>query len=412
MGTFEIIAVLVTLAATFSWLNHRFVGLPTTVGVMAFGLVASLALLAAGGLGLPVADAAEGFVASIPFHTTLLRGMLGLLLFAGALHVDLSDLRREAWMVGVLATLGVLVSTVAVGGLVWVVLETVGLPLPLIDCLLFGALISPTDPIAVLAILKTIGAPKRLSVQMAGESLFNDGVGVVVFLVLLEVASGTGDTTPGAVAALFLQETVGGAAFGLAAGYVAFRMLASVDNYQVEVLVTLALVTGGYAVANALHLSGAIAMVVAGLLIGNRGRAFAMSATTREHLDTFWELIDEILNAVLFVLLGLELLAVGHGRPALVAGACAIPAVLLARFASVGLPVVVLRWRGLVGGHAIKVLTWGGLRGGISVALALSLPPGHTRSVLLPVTYVVVVFSILVQGLTIGPLVRRLLGGR
>ncbi len=283
----------------------------------------------------------------------------------------------------------------------------------LVYCLLFGALISPTDPVAVLALLKRVGAPKALEVTIAGESLFNDGVGVVVFGGLLGVVSSGGSVQLGHLAELFLREAVGGAVFGLVIGYVAYRLLKPVDNYQVEIQISLALVAGGYALAQVLHLSGPIAMVVAGLLIGNHGRSFAMSPTTVEHLDSFWELIDEILNAVLFVLLGLEVLAVTFTVRHLAAGLLAIPAVLLARLVSVAVPVWLLNLRSPIDRPTVRVLTWGGLRGAISVALALSLPHELAeRPLILVMTYVVVVFSILVQGLTIGPLARRWMARR
>jgi CPA1 family monovalent cation:H+ antiporter len=337
-----------------------------------------------------------------------MQGMLGFLLFAGALHIELGDLASQKAAIAVLATLGVVLSTVIVGGLAWCLLAVLGVEMRLIYCLLFGALISPTDPIAVLALLRQAGVPRSLEVTITGESLFNDGVGVVLFLGLLQVATSGGGLEPAPLAGLFVREAAGGAVFGLAAGYATYRLLKSVDNYQVEVLLSLALVAGGYALANALHLSGPIAMVVAGLLIGNHGRSFAMSPTTVEHLDAFWELIDEVLNAVLFVLLGLEVLAVTFTGRDLAAGLLAIPVVLLARVASVGLPVWLLRLRGPIHPCAVRVLTWGGLRGAISVALALSLPrEAPEREAILEMTYVVVVFSILVQGLTMGPLARR-----
>ena len=306
-----------------------------------------------------------------------------------------------------------LLSTVVVGGLTWGLLALIGLPMRFLDCLLFGALISPTDPIAVLGLLKRVGVPKALEVQIAGESLFNDGVGVVVFTGLLGVASGLHRPDLGHVALLFVQETVGGALFGLVVGLLVFLMLRSVDDYKVEILLSLALVAGGYALADAWHLSGPIAMVVAGLMIGNHGRSFAMSATTNERLDQFWELIDEILNAVLFVLIGLEVLALTFTARNLVAGLLVIPIVLAARLISVGLPIRVLRRWVRFEPSTVRILTWGGLRGGISVALALSVPgkpsavavPG--RDVIVVITYVVVVFSIVVQGLTVGPLTRR-----
>ena len=419
MLLFDFIAILLVLAALFSYLNLRLLRLPTTVGLMALTLLASLAIVTAGWFIPSIEHQATAFVRRIDFNQAVLHGMLGFLLFAGSLPVDLGNLARHKMVIAVLSTVGVVLSTVIVGCLTWWMVALVGLPLRPIWCFLFGALISPTDPIAVLALLKQIGVSRSLEVTIAGESLFNDGVGVVVFLGLLEVATGQHRLDPSFLAGLFLREAVGGAVFGLAAGYLAYRLIKSVDNYQVEILLSLALVAGGYALADSLHLSGPIAMVVAGLLIGNPGRSFAMSPKTVEHLDLFWELIDEILNAVLFVLLGLEVLTVSFTGRHLVAGLLAIPVVLLARLASVGFPFLALRrWRPQEPG-TVRVLTWGGLRGAISVALALSIPAqvggaapdrgGGTveREVILVLTYVVVAFSILVQGLTIGPLARR-----
>lgn len=409
----DFVAVLLVLAAGFSYLNHRLLRLPTTIGLMALTLLASLAAVAAGVVFPAVEQRAAEFVRQIRFDRAVLDGMLGFLLFAGALHVNLGDLARQKAAVAVLATAGVVVSTLLVGGLTFALLTAAGLPAKPVYCLLFGALISPTDPIAVLALFKKIGAPKPLEVVVAGESLFNDGVGVVLFLALTEVAVDGRVFEPGHLAVLFFREAVGGAAFGLAAGYLAYRMIKSVDDYRVEVLLSLALVAGTYALADELHVSGPLAVVVAGLLIGNQGRLFAMSPTTVEHLDLFWELIDEVLNAVLFVLLGLEVLAVTFTGRYLAVGVLAVPVVLLARLASVGLSGWLLRaWRPLMRG-AVWILTWGGLRGALSVAMALSLPrevDGEAvpeREVILVMTYLVVVCSILVQGLTIGPLARR-----
>jgi monovalent cation:H+ antiporter, CPA1 family len=401
MSLVETITILVCLSAGFSYLNHRYIKLPVTIGLMAIALAMSLALVLLGKLGIGIDVEAESFVRSIDFDETLLHGMLGFLLFAGALHVNLDDLLEEKWFIGTLACLGLLVSTAIVGALVYFALGWIGYPIPLIGCLLFGALISPTDPIAVLSILKKVSTPKQLEIKITGESLFNDGVGVALFLVLLSVAE-TGPVAPGSVVLLFLQEAIGGALVGLAAGYGAYRMLKSIDQHHVEILITLALVMGGYAVADALHTSGPIAVVVAGLLIGNHGRHLGMSDTTREYLDTFWELIDELFNAVLFVLIGLEVLALNFKTEYLTAGLIAIPLVLLARFVSVSLPVQVFRLFQEFTDRATLILTWGGLRGGISVAMALSLPPSSFRDVIITMTYMVVVFSILVQGLTIG----------
>ena len=413
MRLFDLIAVLIVLAAGFSYLNLRLLKLPTTIGLMALALLFSMAIVAAGRLAPGVERQALDLVSQLDFNEALLHGMLGFLLFAGALHIDLEDLIRYRWSIAILATLGVLLSTVIVGGLTWAMLALIGLPFRFLDCLLFGALISPTDPIAVLGLLKRVGVPKSLEVQIAGESLFNDGVGVVVFTGLLEFASAPHGPDLGHIAFVLVQETVGGALFGLVAGLLVFFMLRSVDDYKVEILLSLALVAGGYALADALHVSGPLAMVVAGLMIGNHGRSFAMSAITNERLDQFWELVDETLNAVLFVLIGLQVLALTFTAKNLLAGLLAIPIVLAARLISVGLPIRMLRRRLWFQPFTVRILTWGGLRGGISVALALSLTgtglavaiPG--KNAILAMTYVVAVFSILVQGLTLGPLTRR-----
>jgi CPA1 family monovalent cation:H+ antiporter len=407
MKLFHILALLVSISAAFSYINYRFFKLPTTIGLMLIAMLFSLALNLLGPLSGAIEQEVESMLRSVDFDETLLHGMLSFLLFAGALHVNLNDLARQRGIIAVLATAGVIGATFIIGGLSWWAFNLVGLEIPFVYCLLFGALISPTDPIAVLGILKQAHAPKSLETKISGESLFNDGVAVVVFLVLARIATGGEEVSAGAVLGLFVQETVGGVLFGLAAGSVAYWMLKSVDNYQVEVLITLALTTGGYALAEILHLSAPVAIVVTGLLIGNHGRVLAMSDRTREHLDTFWELVDEILNAVLFVLIGLEVLLLTFETEYLQASALIIPIVLLARLVSVGLPIGLMRRFRSFSPHVVRILTWAGLRGGISVALALSLPPGEVRNTLVAVTYAVVVFSIVVQGLTLGRVVRR-----
>jgi CPA1 family monovalent cation:H+ antiporter len=407
MKLFNILAVLITLSAVFSYLNYRFIKLPTTIGVMAISLLGSLGIAVLGTLGFGMQENALILLESIDFDETLLHGMLSFLLFAGALHMDLDRLGRQKWIIGTLATVGTITSTFIIGTLAWLVLGWLNIGLPLMHCLLFGALISPTDPIAVLGILKKAGVPESLETIICGESLFNDGVAVVVFLVMLQISAGGHDITAGMVAWLFAKEALGGIVYGLIIGGIAYKMLKSVDNYQVEVLVTLALVAGGYALAYTLHLSGPIAIVVAGLLIGNHGRLLAMSDRTRRHLDTFWELVDEVLNVVLFVLVGLEVLVLSWNHKYLIAGALLIPLLLLSRFVSVALPVAVMRRFRTFSPNVIKILTWGGLRGGISVAMALSLPPGRHRDIILTITYAVVVFSIFAQGLTVGKLVER-----
>ena len=408
MDIFDTAAILITLAALFSYVNHRFLRIPTTIGIMMISLVLSLGLLLLNALGWTVPEQqAERLVGGIDFHETLMEGMLSFLLFAGALHVNLDDLRQQKWVVLSLATVGVVLSTFIVGALAWLIFNGLGIDMPWLYCLLFGALISPTDPIAVMGILKTAGAAKSLEIKIAGESLFNDGIGVVVFLVILGLVQGISEPTIAGIGGLLLQEAGGGIVFGLVIGLVVFSLLRSIDNYQVEVLLTLALVMGGYAAAHALHISGPIAMVVAGLVIGNHGRVLAMSDTTREHLDNFWELMDEILNAVLFVLIGLEVLLLSFRGEYLLAILAVIPAVLAARYVSVGLPVMLMRRFREFSPRVVEILTWGGLRGGISVALALSLPASPERDAILTTTYAVVVFSIIVQGLTIGKLVKQ-----
>ncbi|CAN5277736.1 sodium:proton antiporter [soil metagenome] len=413
MRQFDLVAILLVLAAGFSYLNYRLLKLPSTIGLMALTLGASILLVAVGQFVPVLPREAEVFVRRIDFSDAVLHGLLGFLLFAGALHVKLDDLARWCMPIAVLATVGVVLSTLLVGGFTWLVFVTVGVEARPVYCLLFGALIAPTDPIAVLGLLKQFGAPKALEVKIAGESLFNDGVAVAVFLGLLAFTTVHESPTFLSVTTHFLRDAGGGVAYGLAIGWVAYRLFKSVDNYQVEVLLSLALVAGGYAGAEHLHVSAPIAMVVAGLLVGNQGRSYAMSSTTVERLDDFWELIDEILNAILFVLLGLEVLVLTFTSRLLVAGLLSIVVVLAARFVAVGLPVLVMRrWR-VFEPYTIRIMTWGGLRGGLSVAMALSIPAiiadtvVPERDVILAVTYVVVGFSILVQGLTVGPLVRH-----
>ncbi|MEZ5315901.1 MAG: sodium:proton antiporter [Vicinamibacterales bacterium] len=414
MSPFDAAAILVAAAALFGYVNHRLLRLPSTSGTLVIALASSLALLLADEIhpAWGLRDTLLGFVQVIDFNQTFMHGMLSFLLFAGALHVDLQHLIDHRWTIGLLATVGVLLSTAIVGFASWWVFRLVGLDVPLLACLVFGALISPTDPIAVMGLLKELRAPKALEAQIAGESLFNDGIGVVVFFALVSMAGfetvAQGHplvADPGPLAAFFLREVGGGAVLGLGMGYLGYRALKSLDEHSLELLITLALVMFTYAVSFWIHVSGPIAVVLAGLFIGNPGRAFAMSDRTREHIDGFWSMSDEILNAVLFLLLGFEVVAVAAADPSVLAGLTAVPIVLAARFLSVSVPVTAMRLRGRVGQHLTPVLTWCGLRGGISVAMVLSLPPFQGRDHLITATYAVVVFSVLVQGLT----VRRLL---
>lgn len=400
MPLIQTLTILICLAALFSYVNHRWLRLPMTIGLMAVALVFSLVLLLLGKLGFGVEAEAQRFIGGIDFNEALMHGMLGFLLFAGALHVNLDELLDLKWVIATLAIVGTILSSLITAGLGYVLFDLVGMPLPFLYCLLFGALIAPTDPIAVMGVLRQARLPKALELKVLGESLFNDGVGVVIFLVALNLLPKPSvDVTD--IAVLFAQEALGGAALGLALGYVAYRMLRSIDNYQAEILITVALVMGCVGLADLIHTSGPIAVVMAGLLIGNHGRQWAMSETTREYLDSFWELLDELLNSILFVLIGLEVLIV-HVEPSyLAAGVIAIPLVLAARWLSVVVQVKGLSLVRDFDRKTITLLTWGGLRGGVSVALALSLPPGPMRNAVVTITYMVVVFSILGQGLTL-----------
>lgn len=391
-----------------AYVNHRFIRLPTTIGVMSIALALSLGFVALDHLGYgTLREVEEPLLASIDFSDVLMQGMLSLLLFAGALHVDLSELKTHRWPVAVLAILGTCISTLLIGFGIWYLLPLAGLSLSLGYCLAFGALISPTDPIAVMGILKSAKAPRSLEVVISGESLFNDGVGVVLFVLVVTMVTSGEPPTAHRAAMLLLQEAGGGVIFGLALGYVAFRLLKSIDSYQEEVLITLATVVGGYALANRLHVSGPLAMVVVGLLIGNHGRALAMSDTTRLHLDMFWALLDAMLNSILFVLIGMEVVLIDFSFGVLLPAAAVIVMMLAARFLTVAAPIGLFRHSFGLPRGSWKVVAWGGLRGGIAVALALSLPYGPERELVLTLTYCAVIFSILVQGLTIGAVTKQ-----
>jgi monovalent cation:H+ antiporter, CPA1 family len=360
-----------------------------------------------GEMGAGFRAVARDLLSQIDFNKIVLHGMLAFLLFAGALHLELADLAREWWPITLLSVFGTAISTVAIGAAMYGALQWLGLGMGMTPCLLFGALISPTDPVAVLGILKRESAPKSLETQMAGESLFNDGVGVVFFLTILESAGGGKTPHAADVTLLLLREAGGGALLGLAGGFLAFQLLRRVSQYRLEILLTLALAMGVYALGDRLHVSAPIAVIVAGLLIGNQGRMLAMTPASREHLDAFWELVDEILNALLFMLMGLELLEMRYQPAYLLAGVVAIVIALLARWASVGGIISLTRLRRMYVPGTIALLTWGGLRGGLALAMALALPMDSNRNLILAMTYAVVVFSVLVQGLTFGSLARR-----
>jgi len=404
---YEVGVMCLVVTAILAYVNKRFVGLPTVIGVMTIALVLSFTLIGLDWIGIRhLRDYETSLIASVDFSTVLMQGMLSLLLFAGALHTDVAELKAYWWQVGVLALVGTVVSALLIACSLWYFLPLLGLGLPWPYCLMFGALISPTDPIAVVGILKSAGAPRSLEAVITSESLFNDGVGIVMFLLILGMLTAGAAPNAGDAALLLVREGIGGIAFGALLGYVTYRLLKSIDSHQEEVLLTLAAVMGGYTLASRIGVSGPLAMVTAGLIIGHRGRALAMSDKTRLHIDMFWELIDAILNSVLFVLIGMQVIVVAFPANVAVASAAAILITLSARLISVGVPVVAFQRAFALPKGSWQVLTWGGLRGGISVALALSLPAGPERNVVLALTYSVVVFSILVQGLTIRAVVR------
>ncbi|MBB1403151.1 sodium:proton antiporter [Pseudoalteromonas sp. SG45-1] len=409
LSVLEISAIFLSITALLTYVNHRFIGLPTTIGVMVISMLLSIGAIFLGFLGFDdLIDYEVSLLDQLDFTEVLLDGMLSMLLFAGALHVNVSDLRRYKLPIGILACVGTLLSTVIIAEALYLVLPLLGFDLAFIWCLLFGALISPTDPIAVMGILQSAGAPKSIETVIAGESLFNDGIGVVIFVLLLGVLSSGDIPTTYYVAHTLAVEAGGGIVFGLVLGGILYYLLKSIDSYQEEVLLTLAGVIGGYALASHWHLSGPLAMVMMGLMVGNHGRSMAMSDKTRHYVDLFWELIDEILNAILFVLIGLEVVMIAFSSNLFIAGGLTILIALLARLIVVGITTTTFNKQLELPSGAWKVLTWGGLRGGISVALVLQLPDGNERDILLALTYAVVVFSILIQGLSIGKVAKTI----
>ena len=407
MTLLQIASLLIVLAGAFGAINYLFLRLPSAIGILVVALIASFVVIATDALfpALTVEEQIRAQVLELEFSEALLEGMLGLLLFAGALHVKLSDLRKAWPVILLMATIGVGLSTVVFGlGFSWLT------GMPLMIALVFGALISPTDPVAVLGVLREADLPKSLETKIAGESLFNDGVGYVVFLVLVGLAFPSDDHHGSGLAdaaVLFVQEALGGAILGLVLGWLTFRVMRLIDDYSLEVLITLGLAFGGYELAVWLHVSAPIMAVCAGLLIGDIGARHGMSEETRKYVEAFWKLVDEILNAVLFLMIGFEVFAVAFELDFLISGVMAIALALLARFTAVSIPVMMLKPFRTFSKGVIPIMTWGGLKGGISVALALSLPDSEWKPLILTATYVVVIFSIVVQGLTVTRLAER-----
>ena len=408
MEFFHLFSILIVISALFSYINFRYLKLPNAIGIMLVSLFFSFLVLIAGYFFPSIKIEAAAQLNSIDFSELLLEGMLSFMLFAGAIHIKYEDLKLERLSIMLFSTLSVLISTFIVGFAAYYLLGFFGLEVKLINALLFGALISPTDPIAVISILKSAGVSKSLETKIAGESLFNDGVAVVVFITILQLSKPGAEMSFQSISLLFGQEAIGGLLLGAFTGWLGYRLIASIDNYQVEVLITLAVVMGGYTLAHFIHVSGPLAMVIAGLITGNQGKNFGMSVTTTEYIDKFWELIDEILNAILFVLIGFELLIVQTNTTVLLVAFILILVVLLTRFISVLIPSLFIRLKEELTNKTVLILTWGGLRGGISIALALSIPLEFHKDIWVTITYIIVCFSILVQGLTIGKLAKKM----
>ena len=409
MDYFAIATILVVLSAIFGYINIKFFKLPDTIGLMVITISFTLGvLLISYFFDDTLLQKEKELIASIDFETVLLDIMLSFLLFAGALHTNFQQLKMQRKPILIFATLGTLVSTFLAGIFVFYILNFLDLNVDFIYCLLFGALISPTDPIAVLGIMKNVGAPKNLETKIVGESLFNDGVGVVIFLTIYQIAKGGAEISVLHIAELFLVEVIGGIALGLAIGWVTYRLMKSIDDYDIEVIITLAAVMGGTMIAQQFHLSAPLAMVTAGLIVGaDKVRESSMSEITEQYVDKFWELIDVLLNTVLFVMIGMEILVLTFDQTYIIAGVITIPMLLIARYLSLLLPIKIYAKKLDFVPKTNLIMTWGGLRGGISIALALSLTPLMERDLFLVITYIIVVFSIIVQGLTVGKLIKK-----
>jgi CPA1 family monovalent cation:H+ antiporter len=407
MSTQAIIAVLLCFTAFCSYINYRYLRLSPSIGITLIALVFSTVIIELTQLNIIHLQFIYNIANSMDFNTTFMGGMISFLLFAGALHLNTLELAKEKTMIFVLATFGVLVSTFLVGILTWTVSRIIGIEFNLLDCFIFGALISPTDPIAVMGVLKKISAPKALEINIAGESLFNDGTGIVVFVILLSLITGENKPEGFNIAWLFVQQLFGGLFYGVILGFGTSFLLRKINDFHVSALITLAMVSGGYLLALQINVSGPIAIVMAGLIVGTKLRSGLMSEGVIRQLDSFWALMDEALNAILFVLIGLEFLKLPLHIDALISALAAIPIVLFSRFVSVALPITLFKPFRSFTPNTIKIMTWGGLRGGVSIALALSLQSSPVRNEIITVTYAVVVFSLLIQGLTIGPFIRK-----
>lgn len=409
MEIYNLITLIIIITAAFAYINFKFLKLPATIGIMILSLAASLVVVAFGFLLPDLFFTVTDLISSIDFHNALMKVMLSFLLFAGAIHIDINKLKKESFSIAIFSTIGILISTFVIALLLYLLAPLLSFNISFIYCLLFGALISPTDPIAVLGILKKSNIPSSLETKISGESLFNDGIAVVIFVSIYRIiGQGFENISAWEIVWLFIKEALGGLLFGAILGYIGFLLLKSIDNYIIEILITLAIVMGGYLLADTLHISGPLAMVIAGLITGNKSREEGMSDVTRDYIDKFWEMIDEVLNAILFLLIGFEMLVVPFNPKLIWLGAFSIIIVLLARLVSVALPVSLLKKKNLFEKNAIPILTWGGLRGGISVALALSLPKSHESEIFVSITYIIVLFSIIVQGLSIGRFAQKL----
>jgi CPA1 family monovalent cation:H+ antiporter len=408
MDVFNIAAVLMVLVSFFGYVNFRYLKLQNSIGIMIVAILFSLFIIFISNYYPAFIKFEKSIVSTIDFQKLLLNGMLSFMLFAGALHLDFNQLKAQKWNVLAFTTLGVLLSTAVIGLLLYYLLTWVGLAIPIVHCFLFGALISPTDPVAVMGILKKAGINKTIEINIVGESLFNDGIGVVVFLTLLQFASiGPSETIAvSEIVKLVFLEIIGGIVFGFIIGRITHNAIVKIDSYEIEVLITLGMVMGGYALAGKLGFSGPLTMVVSGLLIGNKTYiASKKQEQTQSYVYKFWELIDILSNAILFVLIGLEIVLISFDEQLIIAGLIAIPIVILARYLSVKVLVNSLKKWEPFGSRTSMLMTWGGLRGGISIAMALSLTQQTSWDIIVPITYIVVVFSIIIQGLSLGKLV-------